>query len=268
MPFHPDPRTTIHRARTWPLRPHLVLALLLGVLLFCCATALAERPRLTVGVESLDYLPYGSYRNGDYEGFTRDLLDSFAAEAGVELTFVPLPVKRLYQEFLETRTLDFKFPDAPQWHPSKRKGLDVRYSAPVCTFTDGIMVRPEHLGRGPERIHILGIIAGFKPWLLKPKMNPKKVTVSENASISGLLGKALRGRVDAVYVNIEAAVHQLDEMGMPGQLVPDPDLPHVSGDYHLATIKHPEILRRFDEFLRTHVDLVNSLKRKHGLPVR
>ncbi|WP_158509830.1 substrate-binding periplasmic protein [Pseudodesulfovibrio indicus] len=268
MPIAPGPRSMGNSALTRLLTPTLIIAALLGVFLLCCPGARAERVRLTVGVESLDYPPYGSYRNGDYEGFARDLLDSFAAEAGVELVFVPLPVKRLYQEFLETRTLDFKFPDAEEWHPSKRAGLNVLYSDPVCTYTDGILVRPDRLGRGVEGIGVLGIIAGFKPWLLKPRLSPKKLTVSENASISGLLGKALRGRVDAIYVNQEAAQHLLDEMGMHGGLVLDPDLPHTTGDYRLSTIKHPAVMCRFNDFLRSRTPLIDSLKRKHGLPVR
>lgn len=264
MPTHSTSRASANRAPFGLIRPAALLLALCCALLLCRATALAGPP-LTVGVESLDYPPYGSYRNGSYEGYARDLLDSFSAETGVRLVFVPLPVKRLYQEFLETRTLDFKFPDSEAWNPSKRAGLDIHYSDPVCQFTDGIMVRPEYLGQGLERIHVLGIIAGFKPWLLKPKIDPMNLTVSENASISGLLGKALLGRVDAIYVSHETALHLLKEMGLTGQLVLDPDLPHATGDYRLSTIKHPDEMRRFNDFLRTRTSLIDSLKRKHGL---
>ena len=242
------------------------------VLACCCALLLcAPRPapagdrQLTVGVESLDYPPYGSFRRGDYEGFARDLLDSFAIERGYTLVYTPLPIKRLYQEFLETHTVDLKFPDSSAWHPSLRKGQTVHYSEPVCRFTDGIMVKPEDVGKGVERIKILGIIAGFKPWLLKPAMDPRKVSVSENASISGLLGKALIGRVDAIYVNAEAASHLLAEMGLKDKLVLDTGLPHMTGDYRLSSITHPEVVAEFNEFLRVRAGLVKSLKEKYGL---
>ena len=246
-------------------RPRLSVIALVLALCLCTLPARAEARALTVGVEDLTFAPYGTSRDGDYQGFARDLLDAFAAQYGHELQYVPLPIKRLYQEFLETRVVDLKFPDSSEWHPSKRKGLEIFYSEPVCRYTDGIMVRPEHLGQGMERIKILGILAGFKPWLLKPAMSPKKLTVSENASLSGLLGKALLGRVDAIYVNREAADHLLRQMGLRDRLVLDPDLPFKIGDYRLSTINSPDVMREFNEFLKRRADVVNALKRKHGL---
>jgi hypothetical protein len=235
------------------------------VLTLLCGPAPAEPVELTVGVERIDYPPYGSFRQGDYEGYARDLLDSFAIEYGYTMVYVALPVKRLYQDFLETHTLDLKFPDSPDWHPGRRKGLHILYSAPACSYTDGILVKPENLGKGMESIKTLGILAGFKPWLLSPPVDPKSIKVSENASISGLLGKGLVGRVDGVYANMEAARHLLKAMGRQDQLVLDPDLPHVTGFYRLSTIKRPRVLREFDEFLKSRTELVDSLKKKHGL---
>ncbi|MCJ2165614.1 hypothetical protein [Pseudodesulfovibrio sp. S3] len=249
---------------TTALTRSFATALALCALLLLITPALAGQ-RLTVGVECLDYPPYGSIQNGEYRGYARDLLDAFAIEYGYDLVYDPLPVKRLYQDFLVTRILDLKFPDSKDWHPGKRKGLAITYSDPVCEYTDGIHVKPENLGRGVKGIRVLGIIAGFKPWLLKPIMNPKDLTVSENASISGLLGKALIDRVDAVYANEEAVRHLLAAMGLKGRLVMDPALPHKTDVYHLSTINRPEVLREFNEFMKTHRELVDSIKKKHGL---
>jgi hypothetical protein len=241
------------------------LLALCALTLLCAGSALADPVTLTVGVERIDYPPYGSFRHGDYEGYARDLLDSFAIEYGYSMTYVPLPVKRLYQDFLETRTLDLKFPDSPDWHPSRRNGLDIAYSDPVCTYTDGILVKPEQVGKGMKAIRTLGILAGFKPWLLDPPIDPKSIKVSENLSVSGLLGKGLMGRVDGVYANVEVARHLLAAMGRPGQLVLDPCLPHTTGSYRLSSIRHPQVVREFDEFLKARAGLVDSLRRKHGL---
>lgn len=266
MPIHHPRRSPIRNAASWRLRSLAATLLVLCALALCrVGPALAEPVELTVGVERIDYPPYGSFRHGDYEGYARDLLDSFAIENGYTIVYVPLPVKRLYQDFLETRVLDLKFPDSPDWHPGRRKGLDITYSAPACSFTDGILVKPEKLGKGMGAIKTLGILAGFKPWLLDPPIAPKSIKISENASISGLLGKGLRGRVDGVYANVEAARHLLSAMDRPDQLVLDPDLPHTTGFYRLSTIKHPRIMREFDRFLKTRSALVDSLKQKHGL---
>jgi len=258
----PAARRTMHRP----------LLLLVPALLALCAllalstgSASAEPDRLTVGVERINYPPFGSFHHGDYEGFARDVLDSFAIEYGYTLVYVPLPVKRLYQEFLETRTLDLKFPDSADWHPGSRRGLNITYSAPVCEFTDGILVKPEDLGKGMARIRTLGILAGFKPWLLDPPIDPKEIKVSENMSVSGLLGKGLRGRVDGVYANVEVARHLLENMGLRNRLVLDTGLPHMTGHYRLSTIKRPRVLREFDEFMEKRPELMKSLRRKHGL---
>jgi hypothetical protein len=266
MPKHPARRPPERHAapRRLPLLASALLAFC-ALTLLCAGKAPAESEALTVGVERIDYPPYGSFRHGDYEGYARDLLDSFAIEYGYTMVYVALPVKRLYQEFLETRDLDLKFPDAPDWHPSRRKGLNIVYSDPACSYTDGILVKPENLGKGMGAIRTLGILAGFKPWLLDPPISPKSIKVSENASISGLLAKGLVGRVDGVYANMEAARHLLTAMGRRDQLVLDPDLPHVTGSYRLSTIKHPRVLREFDEFLQNRSELVDSLKKKHGL---
>ncbi|MEZ7198681.1 substrate-binding periplasmic protein [Pseudodesulfovibrio karagichevae] len=266
MPNHPARRPPERNAalcRLWILTTALIAVCLLTPL--CAGPVHAEPVELTVGVERIDYPPYGSFRQGDYEGYARDLLDSFAIEYGYTMVYVPLPVKRLYQEFLETGTLDLKFPDSPDWQQTRRKGLHIAYSAPACSYTDGILVRPENLGKGMGAIRTLGILAGFKPWLLNPPIDPKTIKVSENASISGLLGKGLVGRVDGVYANVEAARHLLSAMGRPDQLVLDPGLPHMTGYYRLSTIKRPLVMREFDRFLKTRSALVDSLRRKHGL---
>ncbi|MGE4421519.1 MAG: substrate-binding periplasmic protein [Pseudodesulfovibrio sp.] len=266
MPNHPAKRPPERNAalcRLWTLAAALVAACLLA--LVCAGPAPAEPVELTVGVERIDYPPYGSFRQGDYEGYARDLLDSFAIEYGYTMVYVPLPVKRLYQEFLETRTLDLKFPDSPDWNPARRRGLHIAYSDPACSYTDGILVKPENLGKGMGAIRTLGILAGFKPWLLTPPIDPRTIKISENASISGLLGKGLMGRVDGVYANVEAARHLLSAMGRADQLVLDPGLPHMTGCYRLSTITRPLVMQEFDRFLKTRSKLVDALKRKHGL---
>lgn len=265
------PLRSAHRPAVPTAHRQRALLAALCVLCVLCAPALSPGParaepiQLTVGVESIDYPPYGSFRNGDYEGFARDLLDSFAIEYGYTMAYVPLPVKRLYQEYLEGHSLDLKFPDSPDWHPSRREGLQIAYSVPICSFTDGILVKPENMGKGMKAIKTLGILAGFKPWLLDPPIDSRTVRISENLTISGLLSKGIRGRVDGVYACVQAARHLLTAMGIRDKLVYDPSLPHVNGVYRLSSIRRPRVMRQFDEFMNTRSQLVNSLRRKHGL---
>ena len=269
MPNCPAPlpvsRAVSERLKSIPCGRTVLLFFILCLLFHPAGPAQAERPCLTVGVERIDYPPYGSFLHGDYEGFARDILDSFAIERGYNLVYVPLPVKRLYQEFLDTRTLDLKFPDSETWNKGRREGIKIFYSVPVCEYTDGILVTPKNLGKGIKAIKTLGIIAGLKPWLAIPFDVKDSLTVSENLSVSGLLGKGIRNRVDGVYTNLMVASRLLEDMGSKDKLIFDPGLPSATGDYHLSTITHPKVLREFDEFMKTRTELVNSIRRKHGL---
>ena len=56
-----------------------------------------------VGVENIDYRPYQAGHTGVFEGFGRELLDAFAAEAGIVFEYRPLPPPRLLASLLQDR---------------------------------------------------------------------------------------------------------------------------------------------------------------------
>ena len=125
-------------------------AALLLLLNFNCSPVLASHvepdpnrsPRTTpliVGVEQVDYLPhYGQDNRNQYTGFARELFDAFAQHSGYQLLYKPLPVKRLYRAFLTDLSVDFKYPDHPQWKSALKKSQPPFYSDPVVSYTDGV----------------------------------------------------------------------------------------------------------------------------------
>lgn len=113
------------------------------------------------------------------------------------------------------------------------------------------MVRPNKLGDGLERLHLLGTVTGFTPWEYLDYVNNKKIELRENPSLDGVLQQALLGRVDGVYMNIDVAKFYLKQnLQKEGSLMFDDELPFGQSDYHLATIKHPEIIEKFNDFLK------------------
>lgn len=98
-------------------------SIVLGIILsFGVLITGAFSAEYTVGVEAINYAPFYSDEGGDYSGFARDLLDLFAERQGCRFVYKPLPVKRLFSSLLN-KSVDFKFPDNPDWQMTMKKRL-------------------------------------------------------------------------------------------------------------------------------------------------
>lgn len=232
----------------------------------CCANLAHGAPTYTIGVENLQYYPLHTVRNGEYSGFARELLDAFAAKKGYAFKYVQLPINKLFPALLQENSIDFKYPDNPQWQPAQKSGIAVRYSAPVVVSEEGAMVLPEKKGIGLSRIKTLGTVLGFTPWPYKEPIDGKKISVVANGSFEGLLRDAMAGRLDAVYINVDVASAMLrDELKSPGKLVFDPTLPYARSDFSLSTVRYPAVIEEFNVFLKSERPMIEKLREKYGL---
>jgi ABC-type amino acid transport substrate-binding protein len=224
----------------------------------------------TIGVEDLKYYPLHTTGSGTtFGGFAREVLDMFAKEKGYAFRYVPLPVNRLYVAFLKERTLDFKYPDNPRWKEDARGATSIYYSATLVTSEEGAMVLPMNKGRPLWQIKSLGTVLGFTPWPYLPAINSKAITLSTNNGFESLLRHALADHIDAVYINVDVANYLLaEELKTPGGLVFDPGLPHARSDFSLSTLRHPEVLNEFDDFLRRERLQLQKLKLQYGIEER
>ncbi|MCP4024182.1 MAG: transporter substrate-binding domain-containing protein [Desulfobacteraceae bacterium] len=235
--------------------------------IFLCLFCLLQAPffaqaqtTYTVGVENLNYFPYYSIDEGEYFGFARAFLDFFAKEKGIKFEYKPLPIKRLWNDFLKEK-LDFKFPDHQYWNGDAKKGINIIYSEPVVGYIDGVMVKPDKKNITVDQFKKLGTVSGFTAWDFLDLIKAKKVEVSQNSSFIGLLKQALIGRVDGAYINISVAQHQLEtKLKTPNALVFASKLPHTKSAYLTSTIKHPEIIEALNQFLKSHKDQINQIK--------
>jgi ABC-type amino acid transport substrate-binding protein len=93
-----------------------------------------------------------------------------------------------------------------------------------------------------------------------------QIRVSENTRLEALVRQALAGRVDGVYASVAVINYQLDHvLKRPGALVFNPALPHSRDDYHLSTIKRPEIMAEFNDWMRKNRDRIAAIKIKYGV---
>ncbi|MGH8352594.1 MAG: substrate-binding periplasmic protein [Pseudomonas sp.] len=236
------------------------IIILLGLL---NAAVAAEQRHYSIGVEPQPYAPYYSTQAGEYRGYARELLDAFAAAKGYRFDYRPMPVNRLFREFLGGR-LDFKFPDNPQWKAELKGGQRIHYSQSLTPYIDGTLVPRQHQGQGKARIKSLGALLGFTPSAYLDDISQGRIHLSQTSQIDALLKMALSERVDAVYLNVQVAEHHLRQLGTSTPpLVFDPTLPYDRGDYYLSSLHHPQIIAELNAFLREQAALVKRLKRQY-----
>ncbi|GAB6096085.1 hypothetical protein JCM14469_23380 [Desulfatiferula olefinivorans] len=244
---------------------HRLLLMGLLSLFFHLITTDLRAEEYVVGVEDHDYLPYFSGTGQNYIGYGRDLLDAFAREHGIRLTYLPLPINRLFIYLMEGR-IDFKYPDNSRWQTHLKDSVTVHYSRTTVNAVDGVIVRSENKGKGLERLKRLGMVMGYSPWPFMEYIKSGRMTLSENAGLEGLLKQVALDRIDAAYANPLVAAHRLgDAFQGPDALVFDEALPHVQNAYLLSTIKHPAVIDAFNRFLIDQKPLVDRLKEKHGI---
>jgi len=228
------------------------------------ASAPVSARDLTVGVEAIDYTPAYAWRDGQFVGAAREILDAFAAAKGHRLIFRPLPVKRLLAELIHGG-VDLKFPDSPDWQAAVRRGATLVYSAPVFAYIDGTVVRRDRAGQGAEAVRTLGTVAGFTPFAWKSRVDAGSVELKENPGFEPLLRQVLAGRIDGAYVNVAVALHAAGALtDGQGGLVYDPDLPHISDSYRLSSRVAPEIVAEFDSWLAANGAVVAAIVARTG----
>lgn len=229
-------------------------------LLALCLPAWAET--YVVGVEDVDYAPIYSNTGGRYHGYARDLLDLFASREGITLSYQPLPIKRIAL-YNKLGKIDLIYPDNPRWNAQDKRGVVVHYSAPTLTFQDAILVKPERQGL-PMRS--LGMVRGFTPWKFQDDIQAGRLRVENAPGPQNLVQMALLGRVDGINLAQQVARYHLAQLGSPGALLPDTRLtPMQNSQYFLSSVRQPELIARFDGFLKREHKAVEALQRRYGL---
>jgi ABC-type amino acid transport substrate-binding protein len=219
----------------------------------------------TIGVEATDYLPISKGDAGAYSGYARELLDAFGAKYGHTFTYRPVPVARLYDEFLVKKSVDFKFPDNGYWAGDAKKGMTLHYSKGLVSVTDGTLVLAANKGKASS-ISKLGTLRGFTPFPYLDAIKDKKVSVTEANSADAAISMVEAGRVEGVYMGVLAANYVMSEvMKKPGVLVFDDKLPKSTGDFSLSTLAHPDVIKQMDEFLVKEKSTVDKLKVKYKI---
>lgn len=224
----------------------------------------ADGKTFTVGVEDYqNFLPYSEFRGGVYGGLGKDILDAFARHYGYTFVYKAYPLKRRDHLFVDGK-LDLAYPDNPNWVAALKKNVTISY-APILEFTDGVLVRPENLGKGIGHLKVLGIPLGFTPYPYQQLMSNGTLRVEETSDYDSLYQKLIVKRVDGAYMNTRIARYYWTKIRKADQapVVYDPDLPHASGQWYVSSIKHPRLVEEFKRFMATNRQEVDELKKRY-----
>lgn len=237
-----------------------------GWALIAAASSPALAQTYVVGVENLPFLPhYTTDAQGHYQGFARELLDQFAASAGIQLEYRPLPVQQLLPALL-SGAVDFKYPDNPDWAPQEKNGHALHYSQPVVQYVDGVLVAPERVGQGLPALKRLAVVDGWTPRGYEKTIDSGGVQRLPSGDLRQMIHQALKHDADGAYFNVVVATYYLDNIrARPGALVFDPALPHTRSSFQLSSQNHAELIQRFDRFLTEHAADVAALKKRYGV---
>jgi hypothetical protein len=234
---------------------------ILGIICILATSISSAKTEYTVGVQGLTYKPYSYISSGEYRGIFRDLLDQFAAENNITFKYVAFPIPRLYIEFYNDK-LDFKLPANPYWQADikKQKNFKIYYSKPIYQYTDGVMTLES---KAKNKIKVLGIISGFTPREYLERIAAGDVIKKENPNIKGLLEQTIMGRVDGAYTNIAVGKHYLNNiLNKKDALVFAEEQAHTRSNYHMSTMRHPEIIKKLNEFLERNKDKILETQKR------
>ncbi len=261
------PKMTFHidHMRSWCRG--IVMGRAFAVALGLACPGAAHADELTIAVESIDYPPlYNGTDSRNYRGFARELFDLFGARYQHRIRYVPLPLNRLFAEFFTAGEFDLKFPDNPNWQTGIKKGLRVDYSDPVVDVTEGVFVLRDNAGRGPAGLKAMATLTGFtpQPYSMRIKEGAIKLYFADN--LDSLHKMLAIGRVDGVYASDLAMRFYESKYGVdPHAIVLDRSLPDTVSAFRVSSLKHPELIRQFNQFLQVDRDKIAALKKKYGI---
>lgn len=248
----------------WPLRlfnrggPMRVLIVLL---LSCCCVLPLHAASLRICVQNIDYYPHYDFSTQPGRGYAADLFALFSAKTGLQITLLPLPVKRLQ----DNPDCQLVYPDNPQWHSAKGETQPLFFSQPLTGIIGATLVRRGDAQLELAAVRAIAVPRGFTPDHLLAVQKDYHFELVETGDATAAIQMLLKQRVDAADVEWHVARHLLQKLGQPQGAEIGRQLPLASVGFHLSSREHGELLRRFDQFLLQYPKEINRLRVRYQL---
>ncbi|MFD2168254.1 hypothetical protein ACFSJY_18500 [Thalassotalea euphylliae] len=241
---------------------------LLFFLSTCCAAfhAVGQDKEYLVGVEDVSYYPLFDFEseNVNKPSFARDLLASFFEKNNYKYKFVALPVKRFDKWYIE-HNIDFKFPDNFRWREDHTNKLGIHFSEPIIQLTAGTYVLKNNEAYTRNNVTRLATIRGFHPTLWLTEVRAGKLQIVEESSPVSVVKHVIAGNAEATNIDKNVIRHSLQKLSSNEQLVLAENIYNQRYYYHFSSIRYPEVIEKFNVFLRDNQNLIQSLKKKYQI---
>ena len=240
----------------------LLGSILLSVTLLSLNKGFAKE--FILGVEAVSYYPLFDFSTNDVSkpSFTKELLSQFFESHNYQYRFLPLPIKRFDKWFTE-EGIDFKFPDNVRWRESNP--LNIVYSEPVVKLMAGAFVLKKNADMPRDKVRKLGTILGFVPTLWIEEINRGDVVLMEEYSPLSVVKHLLYGNVEATNIDENVIRFNLAQLDREGEIVLNKAIKHEVFAYHLSSVKYPEIIKEFNQYLRENKEAIEQLKKKYHI---
>jgi len=217
-----------------------------------------------IGVEDVSYYPLYEFKS-NRNTYSKELLNSFASSKGYKFTYIPLPLKRFESWLIEDK-IDFKYPDNSRWYSNTSLREKFTFSKSTIKLVAGTTVLKSSLKNKKTEFKHVGTLLGFYPSTWIGQIRSGQIKLFEDASTKILVQQLLAKHIDGVDLEPSVIRHYLEELGESGEIVViDKRYEYEVYDYYFSTIKHPEIIKEFNEFLRTNKALLEELNIKYKI---
>ena len=241
-----------------PLRPILLLLLLIF------SSVQLHAKEFIIGVEAVRYYPLFDFDINDTSqpSYTKAILTDFFESHNYQFKLLPLPIKRFDRWYIE-QGIDFKFPDNVRWRNTIK--LDITYSDPVVEVVAGAWVLEKNQHISNKQVARLGTILGFYSTLWVEALQSGQTKLLEESTALGVVKHLLYGNVDATNIDETVIRHHLRELGEKRKIVLNKQIHSERFFYHLSSIKYPEIIEQFNQYLKDNTDEIEHLKRQYNI---
>lgn len=198
-----------------------------------------------IGVEDYVRYPFQYVEKEDYKGRFREIFDEFAKSANVTFKYKPLKINSIYNE-LYSGKIDFKFPDNPVWRSPQKNKYQIYYSDIITSYLDGIFVKRGTNRKTFDEIKKIGTVDDVLLWAIEKKRKNGDIDVTKSRSCAELIVRLKVNQIDAIYCNYDVMKFLLKKSKNENDIIIDTNLPLIDNYFHLSTINHPEIIKKFN----------------------
>jgi polar amino acid transport system substrate-binding protein len=226
------------------------------------ATNAQVKKTFIVGVQSNNEFPlYNFNPKVGFEGIFKKFFDDFAEEEGIKFIYKTLPKNKMLKSFL-SGDIDFRFPDNPFWSSAVKRSKNIVYSSSIYYYIEGVFTKKEQNFSGLDQMKSLGIVGEVVPWSLHHYIEARKITITKSDNCKLLIKELIDGDIEGAYCNYHVANYYIAKFGLQDKIIFAENLPNVDDYYYLATIKHPDLLERFNLWLeKNRVNLTAEYKK-------